>query len=177
MTTSSNYTQQANVFLAKTGATIDIQYLKHAKHFEDDKEARDIYTVTIKRGTRSYTFNFGNSINDSGFYYTKGAQKIAIDRKYLDSPNLVSIIKQSDWDFMNNGKSDKIHKPKAPTAYSVLACLQKYEVGEFEDFCSEFGYDTDSRKAEKVYNAVKDEYTQLCTIFSDEEIELMQEIQ
>ncbi len=30
-----------------------------------------------------------------------------------------------------------------PTAYDILACLTKYEVGTFDDFCSNFGYDTD----------------------------------
>lgn len=176
MTTLSNYDKQASDFLAKTGATIDIQFLKHAKHFDSDTEPRDIYTVTIKRGNRSYTFNFGSSLNDSGFYYTKGKQKVTIDRKHLNAPNLVSIIKKSDWDFMNNGKSDMIHKPVAPTAYGVLACLQKYDVGEFEDFCSEFGYSADSRQAEKTYKAVKNEYTQLCTLFTDSELEELQEI-
>lgn len=176
MTTLSNYDKQASDFLAKTGATIDIQFLKHGKHFDSDTEPRDIYTVTIKRGNRSYTFNFGNSLNDSGFYYTKGKQKISIDRKYLNATNLVAIIKKSDWDFMNNGKSDMIHKPVTPTVYSVLACLQKYDVGGFEDFCSEFGYDADSRQAEKTYKAVKEEYTQLCTLFTDSELEELQEI-
>jgi len=176
MTTLSNYDKQASDFLAKTGATIDIQFLKHAKHFDSDTEPRDIYTVTIKRGNRSYTFNFGNSLNDSGFYYTKGRQKISIDRKYLNATNLVAIIKKSDWGFVNNGKSDMIHKPVTPTVYCVLACLQKYDVGEFEDFCSEFGYNTDSRQAEKTYKAVKNEYTQLCTLFTDSELEELQEI-
>jgi hypothetical protein len=46
-----------------------------------------------------------------------------------------------------------------PTAYDILTCLQLdvWSVtnnGSFEDFCSEFGYDTDSRKAEKTYNII-----------------------
>ena len=65
---------------------------------------------------------------------------------------------------------------EAPTAYDVLACLQKYDVGSFEDFCWEFGYNIDSRSAEKTYKAVCKEYEKLCTIFSDEEMELMRDI-
>ena len=65
---------------------------------------------------------------------------------------------------------------EAPTAYDVLACLQKYDVGSFEDFCWEFGYNVDSRQAEKTYKAVCKEYEKLCTIFSDEEMELMRDI-
>lgn len=36
---------------------------------------------------------------------------------------------------------------KMPTMYDVLTCLTKYDPDTFEDFCSEFGYDTDSRRA------------------------------
>ena len=66
---------------------------------------------------------------------------------------------------------------KPPTAYDVLACLRKYDCGSLEDFCSEFGYDDDSRTAERVYKAICKEYENVCRIWSDEEIELMQEIQ
>lgn len=64
-----------------------------------------------------------------------------------------------------------------PTAYDILTCLQKSDVGSFDDFCSEFGYDTDSKKAEKIYKAVCEEYTNLCRLFSHEQLENMQEIQ
>ena len=82
-----------------------------------------------------------------------------------------------DSSFSPQCESDKIHYPTAPNEYNVLACLQKYDVGTFEDFCNDFGYDTDSRTAEKTYNAVCDEYKQLCAIFSDDEMEQLQEIQ
>ena len=64
-----------------------------------------------------------------------------------------------------------------PTSYDVLSCLQKYDVGTFEDFCSEFGYDTDSRKAEKTYKAVCKEFANVQRFFTNDEIEQLQEIQ
>ena len=64
-----------------------------------------------------------------------------------------------------------------PTAYDVLACLTKYDVGSFEDFCSEFGYDTDSRTAEKTYFAVVKEYNEVKRLWNEKEIEALQEIQ
>lgn len=63
-----------------------------------------------------------------------------------------------------------------PTMYDVLACLQKYDVGSFEDFCSEFGYSEDSRQAEKIYKAVQKEFQAVERLFSDV-IEELQEIQ
>lgn len=64
-----------------------------------------------------------------------------------------------------------------PTAYDVLAGMTKYEVGSFEDFCSEFGYDNDSRAAYKTYKAVLKEWKNVERLFTSEQIELLQEIQ
>jgi len=64
----------------------------------------------------------------------------------------------------------------APSEYDILACLTKYDPGTFEDFCDNFGYDFDSRNAEKIYKAVLREWDNINTMYSDEEIELLQEI-
>jgi hypothetical protein len=63
-----------------------------------------------------------------------------------------------------------------PTLYDVLACLQKYDVGTFEDFCNMFGYDEDSRSAERIYKAVCREYAAMQRLFTDEELEILAEI-
>lgn len=64
-----------------------------------------------------------------------------------------------------------------PTAYDILTCLQKSDVGSFDNFCGEFGYDTDSRKSEKIYKAVCKEYANLCRLFTSTQLELMEKIQ
>lgn len=53
-----------------------------------------------------------------------------------------------------------------PTAEDVLECLLSdsasvENAGSFEDWCSEFGYDQDSRKAESVFRACKDQAAKL----------------
>ena len=129
----TNYEQQANEFLQETNTTVKIEFLKYDFHFSDDTERRDIYNVTIKRGSRQFTVKFGNSLNNTS-------------------------------------------KNQAPTNYDILACLQKYDVGSFYDFCSDFGYNEDSRKAENIYNAVCKEYDNVCKIWNDSEIEILNEI-
>ena len=176
----SKYEQQAEAFLKSTNTEFKCEFLFNGKHFCDDKEMRDVYRITLTRGRRSYTFQFGQSIVNSGFYYTMGKQKLIIDRKYLLQENKQNLIhhirRESNFQFMNNGKSDVIHYPVAPTAYDVLACLTKYDPDTFENFCSDYGYDEDSRKAEKIYNAVVEEWRNVCALFTDEEIEQLQEI-
>lgn len=56
---------------------------------------------------------------------------------------------------------------KKPTAYDLLACLQKSDPGSFENFCGDFGYDTDSRKAERTYNAVCKEWENVDKLWHD----------
>ncbi len=76
------------------------------------------------------------------------------------------------WDSIYN----KQHEKK-PNAYDVLACLTKYDPGTFEDFCADFGYNEDSRTAEKIYFAVQKEYSNLCRIFTAEQMEAFADIQ
>ena len=54
-----------------------------------------------------------------------------------------------------------------PDAYDVLACITKYDPCTFEDFCGEFGYDTDSRRAEKCWKAVTREWKAVARVFGD----------
>lgn len=174
MTAINEYEKQANDFLLKTGAKIECTFLKNGLHFDSDKETRDIYEVRITRGSRSYTFNFGQSINDSGFYYTVGRNKKWIDRKHLNRKDLKFFIKMQDSSFLSN--VDKIHYPSAPTNYDILECIEKYETGTFEDFCDNYGYSNDSISALKTYEACREQFKSLCALFTDEEIEFLQEI-
>lgn len=62
-------------------------------------------------------------------------------------------------------------------AYDVLACIDTYSDGEsFKDFCSDFGYETDSRKAEKTYKAVMGQIEGLKRVLSAKEIEELNNI-
>lgn len=47
----------------------------------------------------------------------------------------------------------------------------------FENFCSEFGYDTDSRNAERIYKACEKSLSKLNRIFDGDEYDLVNEVQ
>jgi hypothetical protein len=177
---SSQYEEVCNVVKEEFGISLDVKFKVNGKHFASDKENRDIYTITLSRGKRSYTFEFGQSINNSGFYYTVGVRKTPLDRKYLAKDyfkgkqlGLIGTIRMQDSSFSPQCKSDTIHYPKEPTMYDILTCLQKYDIGTFKDFCSEFGCDENSRTAEKTYKAVEKEFKAMQSLFSDEELEVL----
>lgn len=134
----NDYIKQAEEFLKDTKTEFKADFFKHGLHFEDDKDQRDIYKISLIRGERVYNFKYGQSVNDSSCFPEERTK---------------------------------------PTAYDVLTCLTKYNPFTFEDFCGAFGYDEDSRKAEKVYKAVVEEWENIKILYSDEEIEKLQEIQ
>lgn len=78
-----------------------------------------------------------------------------------------SVVKSAQW------AKDAIK----PTAYDLLSCITKNDPGEFEDFCAECGYDTDSRKAYSMWESVCEEWAKVSDFFTPEEMEQLQEIQ
>lgn len=56
---------------------------------------------------------------------------------------------------------------KEPTMYDILSCITKYDVGDFYDFCNEFGYYNDDRKAYRIYLASQREYKSVERLFGD----------
>ena len=179
-TQKTDYNQQAADFLQATGTEFKAEFLKHAKHFDSDKEARDIYGITLKRGARSYFFEFGQSINASGEYQVREhlvnklwCQQVTGGKRCLSAKEFKAL----KW--MTGIERDVLKNVNfsAPSAYDVLACLTKNDPGTFENFCSEFGYDADSRSAKKTYKEVCDEWKNVAMLFNDEEINELQEIQ
>jgi hypothetical protein len=64
-TTKHVYNDQAMDFLSACGIVMKVKFLKHDKHFIDDKDFRDIYRVTFLRGGDQMSITFGQSIKDS----------------------------------------------------------------------------------------------------------------
>lgn len=168
----NNYDKTATDFLINTGVEMTTEFLRNDYHFDSDASKRDIYKITFKRGNRKFSLDFGQSLQNS----TKLKDPITGNEYTMSGASLKGGMKILDVEKYRGAVKPMEIKGNAPTAYDVLACLTKYDVGTFEDFCGEFGYDTDSRSAKKTYKAVLKEYGNVCKIWSDSEIELMQEI-
>lgn len=132
-------------------------------------------------------------LTDNG-YYNKGAYLIANEiglkmqilgseyklyfaddkqPRYVFKIRLIKGGKQYTFEF---GQS-LIEGNNEPTMYDVLTCLTKYDPETFEDFCANFGYDEDSRTAEKTYKEVVKEYKNMQRLFTAEELDLLTIIQ
>lgn len=170
----NEYEKQAQEFLQSTGTKFTVEFVEHGKYFEDDTEPRDIYKVTLRRGDREFTFRFGQSLQCSGRYivmYCCG-EGLCTGQRLTEEQ-----FKQYRGKLLGSPRWCKKNKDfEEPTAYDVLAAVTKFDPGTFEDFCGAFGLDTDSRKAEKMYEAVKNEYMSLCMLYNSEEMAKLSEI-
>ena len=124
----NNYTQQAENFAAKYGVTLEILDCEY-KPMWSETQKRSVFKLRLKRNGKSYTFEFGQSIQAGN---------------------------------------------TSPDMYSVLACLTRYAVGSFDDFCSEFGYSRydeetgrTNKQTERTYKAVCKEFAAVERLFSD----------
>lgn len=168
----NEYLEQTKNFLNKANAKCEIVYGGISRN-ETWKETakRNWYDVmiTTPRGKMSYVF--WDSINNTEISQMTLEEYVEkkLKRRYSDFP--YNKRKKAEREL-------KMLKAEAvPNEYDVLACLEKYDVGTFEDFCSEFGYDEDSRTAERIYIAVIKEYKDLTRIFTEEQMEELSEIQ
>jgi hypothetical protein len=81
------------------------------------------------------------------------------------------------FDFWNSQKD--MQEGKSPTACDALACISSDATcpDNFEDFCAEYGYETDSRKAETLFRRVSKFAARLQAFFTSDELEALAEIQ
>lgn len=167
----NEYIKQAEDFLKKANATMKIDFMGLAIN-RDWKETnpRNLYNVTLATPRGSMNFDFWDSI------YNTEIKAMSLE-EYVKKCYRMSFTSLT---FTEETKARKelAAKKKAavPSVYDVLACLTKYDPGIFEDFCSDYGYDEDSRAAERVYFAVQKEYTQLARLFTPEQMEELAEI-
>ena len=185
----SEYDQQVIDFLQATNSTITIEYKKYGKHFVNDKEERDIYIVTLQRGKSKYTFDYGDSIMNTA------KRIICLSKAYIANPyssaeyhdlpqNVKDAVKNLHYfgrltqhDFMNFIIDTKKEGYKKPSDYDILSCLEANNPYTFSDFCDNYGYDNDSMSAKNTYDKVVEQYLQLSSMYSSEELEKLNNIQ
>lgn len=168
---SFEYEKQALDFLQKANATMSINFVGLAVNREwKEDNRRNLYNVTITSPRGSMTFDFWDSIHNT-----------EVSRMSLDDYAIKKFRRRSEWLHPSElakvrNELNEMRRMAKPTEYDVLACMTKYDPGTFEDFCSDFGYDEDSRAAERIYFAVQKEYAQLSRLFAYEQMDELREI-
>ena len=142
----SKYDEQAAEFLRKTDTTLEIKQVSR--------------------------FFVGRKQTDFSTCPPWDDDKHSHGDKYL--VRLTRGSRSYSFDFWNS-KADK-DKGIKPCVYDVLACIDSSCPETFKEFCSEYGYDTDSILTEKTFRAAQDQVKGLMSLFNDKEMKMLREI-
>ena len=146
---------------------------------EGDTRVRDIYRLTITRGARQESFDWGQSVVNS--------ERVVISvtpTSGREIPVPLEMRPLPDWKILESlvpaeylGIQRKLIRGATPSCDEILSNLV-FDYGTFEDFnwfCDEFGYDSDSRAAYRIFELVVENNRKLERLFSDREIEICRE--
>ena len=102
-------------------------------------------------------------------------------RKAIKNPSMPDMPRHFYFSIVNRTTGNKMGvyfsqgsaHTKAPTLDEVLECLASDAAGvenakTFEDWCGDYGYDTDSRKAEKTWKTVAQQADKLKSLLGAE---------
>jgi len=150
---------------------------KEPKMKDYEKEAREVakkYGIEIRPLKKEYDFYFDDDKKNG---QRRDVYTILITSPYGDytftfgeSLNK-STGKTGETIFFDKDEEIELY-------YSILASVQKYEVGTIDDFIADFGYDFSCNSYEeakekissiqKTYNAVKEEYKNFSSLFKND---------
>lgn len=146
-------------WLEQTDSKLRITFDRTGPYFDDDEQERDVYLIELSRGVRAYRLYYGQSVACSARWRWESDWATT---KYEFGP-----VRPAQGNYQPN--IDR----RQPSAASVLLCVQTHSPSTFEDFCEEYGYDTDSRNAEKIWRACADQYLALSAMYSPDELEAL----
>lgn len=200
----SEYTERAEQFLKSHGLEfrsvligLDCPPFCKDAETETDLDKLDVfprkthihgkhYRCTISGPGRGHvSFDFWNSYADSeeNAFNFGGELRWNEPSQSANYEGILTVSRENKYWDKYRGKRNigysVVHprgKRKTVAAYDLLACIQKSEVSTFENFCADFGYDSDSRKAEQTYHAVAKEWKKVQQFFTKEEIAQLQKI-
>ena len=152
---TSTYAQQANDFLEATNTSLTIAFSHKGKHFEEDKEDRNIYNVKLSNKKHTYCFTFGDSINNTRQMQNARTQAEMLKYKPTKYDILACLNVSYEDDF--KGFCDEFG-------------YEQYDYdNEVNNFLNESAFVT--------FKAVQKETENLKLLFSSDELEMLQEIQ
>ncbi len=171
----SEYTMKALEFLNSCPAEMEITHIgKSINNNWNEKEPRDMFSFVIKTQKGTMTGIFWDSIHNTRLRNMTVDEycKRKYNRRQRDCTNYEQVKARNEL--------ATIKETVKPTPYDILSCLTKYPVGSMDDFMHEFGYEIkcvkDMTNFINTYNAVVEEYSNICRIFTPKQIKALREI-
>jgi hypothetical protein len=150
-------------FIATQGLAFAYQPAPENPHMEDDTGRMSHYACTIRNGKAKMVV-----------YFSKGEGHRRW-KKTARGPE-VKPGQRAPMQFTKTLWFEENTEPEPPTLGEVLDCLASDAASvdnarSFEDWASDFGYDTDSRKAKRTYKTCEKQAAKLKALLGDEAYE------
>ncbi len=137
------------------------------------------YAVTIKNPRGSFTFDYWGSIQDADMV----AMALKAEARGQHCPEFYHVqdwLKKEYKPYKGSALRGKlaahVRDVARPKAYEILTCLLPMSADTFEEFCSDYGYSSDSIAAERIYKACIEQDRNMRRLFTHAELEALQEI-
>ena len=162
----NDFEKQANDFCEAYGVKIYAAKLRHGYYFQDDKAPRDIYQIVIVReGHAPWSFEFGQSLAKSAAWVPSHILVSLTNPWTSEGRNSIAKALRCSVDRVSR-RGTQI-SGVIPTAYEILARIEKTGPRSFADFCDDYGYNTDSIKAKALWERVLEEACAVQKMFGD----------
>ena len=156
--------------LESKGVKLHAVFVPAGKYADDGWRSKSInHIVTVTRG-RSYIIT----------PYSQGIEHHPLYKQGDKSLDYAEAMKGSIEDGRAHSPATRSGLPKKlpwPSLVDVMHSLvmdSSCDLDSFESFCSDFGYDTDSRSAKKTYKACRNIKLKMLSMFSAAELEELQ---
>ena len=170
----SEYTRRMDAWLTDHGITYEVTALGEEQGFNGEKPEpgrpllwHDTYSAVFTRTVPRLA-----TLGIRKYYQSAAHSRAAIGRARC----MYRKCNGDDPGRRHLPACPKSNVAEIPHAYDLLACLTKSDPGTFGDFCSDFGYDEDSRMAERTYFAVQEEWMRVRRFFTPDELVELHEV-
>lgn len=172
---NKDYNKDAMDFLLACNTTLKIDFKGYELPLWDTKP-HATYKVTLSNNKGSYTFDFFDSAKDTEIRQAiETYQSISMLQTGDDYRKQDLFKKEGLPLYFNKENKEKFIQKYTPKEYDIIATLDVLYSDDFEGFCADFEYDTDSIQALKTYNSCIEQDRQLRKLFTHEQIEKLQE--
>lgn len=178
-TTTTDHKITIQSLIDTLGLTMTAEFIPMKRPVSEVKHPKLHWSCTFKRGKQSMTVGYHQGIG-----YVQGYQQA-----YGKSPYIRQCQETAYRMTCEDGRLYKydaalkyyrpIGKQPAPNIIDVLYCLimdsDVLERGGFEEWASDYGYDTDSRKAEQTYKLCLEQSLKLKELIRQDELDQLRD--
>ena len=148
-------TQAAEIFTAASGIDMTYHYIPHNDPIGEFQKTRHFpmfrFSITLSKGNVSHTFEYSMGCGHCKIKSVNKGTDIWSNPVIADEPRIEQVYASNKMPTLPYGEA------VTPELTDALYCLvmdsDAIDYPTFEDWASNFGYDEDSREAEKAYKA------------------------